>query len=307
MRTAYFYLLSNELIEEYSTGLPVAIGFSVPALSVYLATYEGSPLSSHPLLRPADLRLAQPRSDTSARSSCRRTARRRSCSKSPSSSPPERLQNVRSSLGCRQRRIAHLACLAVASGAIWTPLDVLKSRLQTGREGTSAVALTRKIIKNEGWMGLMRGYWMGTAIFVPNISVYWCIYESLKMRFIPNYSSYRPSSASSPSSAQTDSPSTFSSSSAAADAASESTGIPVTLRYTLCSVSAVAVAACTTSPIEVIQARWQTSAGSVKGGISQIVRDLWRQEGAKAFTRGVGIRVAYAVRLARSPRSVIVF
>jgi hypothetical protein len=35
--------------------------------------------------------------------------------------------------------------------SIWTPLDVLKSRLQTGREGTSAVALTKKIIRDEGW------------------------------------------------------------------------------------------------------------------------------------------------------------
>lgn len=149
-------------------------------------------------------------------------------------------------------------------------------------------------------MGLMRGYWMGTAIFVPNISVYWCIYESLKMRFIPNYSSYRPSSASTSPSAQPDSPSASPASSAPADVATESSGIPVTLRYTLCSVSAVAVAACTTSPIEVIQARWQTSGGTVKGGISQIVRDLWRQEGAKAFTRGLGIRVAYAVHCVRS-------
>ena len=56
--------------------------------------------------------------------------------------------------------------LAVASGAIWTPLDVLKSRLQTGREGTSAVALTRKILHEEGAIGLMKGYWLGTAIFV---------------------------------------------------------------------------------------------------------------------------------------------
>lgn len=77
----------------------------------------------------------------------------------------------------RASDIAALTCLcpsvhgpavhpAVASGAIWTPLDVLKSRLQTGREGTSAVALTKKIIREEGWMGLMRGYWVGTAIFM---------------------------------------------------------------------------------------------------------------------------------------------
>ncbi|BGO98744.1 SNc domain-containing protein [Rhodotorula toruloides] len=238
-------------------GLPVAIGFSVPALSVYLATYEASKRYFSQKFLPQDREASL-------------------------------LQQI-------PVFVAAGTAAEFASGAIWTPLDVLKSRLQTGREGTSAIALTRKIIKNEGWMGLMRGYWMGTAIFVPNISVYWCIYESLKMRFIPNYSSYRPSSASSSTSAQPDSPSASSTSPAPADAATETSGIPITLRYTLCSVSAVAVAACTTSPIEVIQARWQTSGGTVKGGISQIVRDLWRQEGAKAFTRGLGIRVAYAI------------
>lgn len=66
-------------------------------------------------------------------------------------------------LACNAATMPHSA---VASGAIWTPLDVLKSRLQTGREGTSAIALTKRIIRDEGWMGLMRGYWVGTAIFM---------------------------------------------------------------------------------------------------------------------------------------------
>jgi len=61
----------------------------------------------------------------------------------------------------------------VASGAIWTPLDVLKSRLQKGNEGTSAIALSRKIIKEEGVKGLFRGYMLGNFLYVPNISVYW--------------------------------------------------------------------------------------------------------------------------------------
>ncbi|GAA5986863.1 hypothetical protein JCM10908_000929 [Rhodotorula pacifica] len=221
-------------------GLPVAIGFSVPALSVYLATYEASKryFSEHFLPKDRDIGILQ------------------------------------------QLPIFVAAGTAaeLASGAIWTPLDVLKSRLQTGREGTSAVALTKKIIHEEGWMGLMRGYWVGTAIFIPNISVYWSVYESLKSRYIPGYSAVA-SSSSSPRPEPVAAPGT----------------IPITFRYTLCSVTACVIAACVTTPIEVVQARWQTSGGKIQGGVSEIVRQMWKTGGPMAFTRGLGIRIAYAI------------
>lgn len=60
--------------------------------------------------------------------------------------------------------------------------------------------------------------------------------------------------------------------------------------------------ACVTTPIEVVQARWQTSGAAGKtarGGIAGIVKEMWRQGGARAFTRGLGIRIAYAVSWAR--------
>lgn len=73
--------------------------------------------------------------------------------------------------------------------------------------------------------------------------------------------------------------------------------MPITLRYTLCSVTAVVVSACVTSPIDLIQAKWQTSGGVgvAKDGISGIAREIWRQGGVRGFGRGLGIRLAYAV------------
>ncbi|GAA5986042.1 hypothetical protein JCM11641_005536 [Rhodosporidiobolus odoratus] len=214
-------------------GLPVAIGFSVPALSLYLTTYEASKRYFNERWLP----------------------RRRE--------PTlwERLPVF----------VAAGTAAELASGAIWTPLDVLKSRLQKGDEGTSAVQLVRKIVREEGWKGLQRGYWVGTAIFIPNVSVFWCIYESLKTRFVPTPPSSYPSSA--------------------------PLEAPHPLRYTLCSVLACAIAATTTTPIEVVQARWQTSGGKPDGGrgIRGIVKELWRQGGARAFTRGLGVRIAYAM------------
>lgn len=105
------------------------------------------------------------------------------------------------------------------------------------------------------------------------------MYESLKSRYIPGYSAVQ-SSSSTPRPEPIAAPGT----------------IPITLRYTLCSVTACVIAACVTTPIEVVQARWQTSGGKIQGGVSEIVKQMWKTGGPMAFTRGLGIRIAYAVR-----------
>ncbi|GAA5838897.1 hypothetical protein JCM5353_001066 [Sporobolomyces roseus] len=224
-------------LQNLYAGLPVAIGFSVPALSVYMLTYE----------------------------STKRYIAENFISKHEK---PTLLQQL-------PIFVAAGTAAELASGAIWTPLDVLKSRLQKGNEGTSAIALSRKIIKEEGVKGLFRGYMLGNFLYVPNISVYWMTYESLKTRFIPGYSSLDPK--------------------ASTTSAEQLSGIPLTARYTLCSITSCCVAACSTNGIEVVQARWQTSGGKAVGGVTGIVKELYRQGGAMAFSRGLGVRILYAI------------
>ncbi|GAA5864473.1 hypothetical protein JCM1840_000512 [Sporobolomyces johnsonii] len=230
-------LVPKPRLQTLYAGLPVAIGFSVPALSVYMMTYESS----------------------------KRYFAEQFVSKEEAPSLLQQLPIF----------VASGTAAELASGMIWTPLDVLKSRLQKGGEGTSAIALMRKIVREEGPKGLFRGYWLGNVLFIPNISVYWMVYESLKTRFIPGYSSLHSSSNSY---SQEPLP-----------------GIPLTARYTLCSVIACSIAACATNGIEVVQARWQTSGGKVQGGIRGIVKELYRQGGVMAFSRGLGVRIAYAI------------
>lgn len=123
------------------------------------------------------------------------------------------------------------------------------------------------------------------------------MYESLKQRYIPGYSPHAATTGASPDSPSPASPASPSSSHPSSTSNLLSS-VPVTLRYTLASVTACSIAACITTPIEVVQARWQTSGVSGKvarGGISGIVKTMWKREGARAFTRGLGIRIAYAV------------
>ncbi|ORY78880.1 mitochondrial carrier domain-containing protein [Leucosporidium creatinivorum] len=231
-------LIPKPRLQNLYAGLPVAIGFSVPALSVYLTSYEASKRYFGERFLPKD-------------------------------NKPTLVQ---------QLPVFVMAGMTAEflSGAIWTPMDVMKARLQKGNEGTSATKLLKKIWREEGYKGVWRGYWLSNLVFVPYISLYWSLYESFKTHFIPGYDAYGPPPVS-PSPSPT-APWT----------------LPITARYTLCSVTACSLAACVTNPIELVQSRWQTSGGKGEG-VGGIVKALWRQGGVRAFGRGLGIRVAYAI------------
>lgn len=107
-------LRMTSLLRPYSTlyrGLPVALAFSVPALSLYLSVYEGTKRS---LVRN----------------------------------------------GWREGLASYLiagASAEIVSGAIWTPMEVLKARLQrSAGESVATIDLARQIVETEGWQGLWR-------------------------------------------------------------------------------------------------------------------------------------------------------
>ena len=166
-------------------------------------------------------------------------------------------------------------------------MDVLKQRLQTGREKTkSAPTLIKQIWRDEGYRGIWRGYFFSLAQFGPYVSIYWLLYESFKTRYIPGYVSTQGPSRSQP-------------------PPKHEFFSKTTLTYTACSIGACAISTISTNPVDIVQTRWQTSGGKItndglstskEGTIRDIVRHLWSEGGAKAFMRGTGVRVFYAVR-----------
>jgi len=66
------------------------------------------------------------------------------------------------------------------------------------------------------------------------------------------------------------------------------------MRYLLTSSAACAISVTVTNPIDAVQARWQTSAGKA-GGLSDIVKTMWRIGRTSAFLRGIGARIAYTI------------
>ncbi|KAF3195984.1 hypothetical protein TWF225_000336 [Orbilia oligospora] len=70
----------------------------------------------------------------------------------------------------------------LASSFVWTPLEVIKSRLQissTSKEGSLSENL-KEIWRTEGIRGFYRGYLLGLVVFIPYNGIWWTVYEHTK-------------------------------------------------------------------------------------------------------------------------------
>lgn len=164
----------------------------------------------------------------------------------------------------------------VASSLLWTPMEVIKARLQisaTEQEGKLLYNL-RQIARTEGIKGFYRGYFMGLGIFVPYNAVWWSVYENMKktnavVQFSP----------------------------------------PV--QVALSSVAAVTASAGLLHPFDLVKTRYQvatsgtvgavahTAAGAVRAsdqkGVLQIMRNVVAESGKKGFYKGFIPRLCCSV------------
>jgi len=79
----------------------------------------------------------------------------------------------------QQRAIAAMggACVSVV---FVTPLDVVKTRLQTSQGNSSTFAMVRSVARQEGILALWRGIGLATLSAVPTVGIYLLVYEQLK-------------------------------------------------------------------------------------------------------------------------------
>lgn len=73
--------------------------------------------------------------------------------------------------------------LAELSGSVlFTPMEVLKARLQISRSGEEGKLLyqLRKIAQSEGFRGFYRGYVMGIASYIPFNVLWWTTYGNIR-------------------------------------------------------------------------------------------------------------------------------
>mmetsp|Transcript_5991 Transcript_5991/g.19773 ORF Transcript_5991/g.19773 Transcript_5991/m.19773 type:complete len:320 (-) Transcript_5991:172-1131(-) len=164
-----------------------------------------------------------------------------------------------------------------AAGLVYTPVDVIKERLQVqslvGRQGyryASALDGLRSVVRAEGVAGLMRGYWANNATWWPWNVAYFLAYEHGRDLVARH-----------------------------AGVADKAQLPPAT--SSACACAAAAAATLLTSPADLVKTRLQTAVGERRGAAA-IAADLYRAEGARAFFAGAPARV-----LAIAPGSAISF
>ena len=152
----------------------------------------------------------------------------------------------------------------LAAGAAFTPVDVIKERLQAGRltggDTGSTRAAVAAALRSGGPSSLLRGYWVTNAVWLPWSALYFEAYSRLK----------------------------------------EWAGVggpdaPPLPPLTQLSVGATAAAAASlaTHPLDVIKTRTQVLSASDPGLTARAAAvAAWRREGVRAFWAGAGPRAA---------------
>ena len=163
------------------------------------------------------------------------------------------------------------------AGVVYTPMDVIKERLQTqdvlgerARMGRYRhwVDAARVIAREEGARGLFRGYWAQNFVWWPWSAAYFAIYERSRV-------------------------------------ALESSGGEASPTVSAVSATAAATAATTlTHPLDLAKTRLQTMRfeTTTSASLHWVLRDVFKREGARGLFAGVGARVA-----AVAPGSAISF
>eukprot|EP01133_Synstelium_polycarpum_P002336 gene2336-2650_t len=162
----------------------------------------------------------------------------------------------------------------VAGAMIWTPMDIVKQRLQvqslalhanpthTFYKGSFHAA--RTIVREEGVRGLYKGFWPSLATFGPLIGIYFATYEKTKKMV------------------------------SGALGIQDVRQLPV--QYQLSSgFFAGSVAAAVTCPLDVIKTRIQVSRANERtyNGIVDGFKKILKEEGPRAFVKGMGARILW--------------
>ncbi|EGF79248.1 hypothetical protein BATDEDRAFT_25872 [Batrachochytrium dendrobatidis JAM81] len=233
-------ILGSEHPSVFFRGIGVTLCFSVPGMSLYLATYD-----------ELKLRLGE-----------------------------TELLGGSSSLWTHALAGAGAECI---SSVFWTPMEVLKTKLQMGvgatgasydvlnekrrSEGSRTLRLAKDIYQTFGMRGFYRGYLLSQAVFIPYTMIYFVTYEQFKQTWCRLFSTK-----------------------SLTDDTSSNPDISFS-GYLLCASTAGAVAGGVSNIMDVVKTRVQvTSAQSAW----KVIHTLWtRERGPLAFTKGMWARILW--------------
>ena len=161
------------------------------------------------------------------------------------------------------------ALAQVGAGAVFTPMDVVKERLQVrallgSRASGASVGLheVARLVAREGWGSLFRGYWAGNAVWVPWNMVYISCYEETRRRL----------------------------------GSARGGGALGGAEVASCAILSGAAACIATHPLDVAKTRLQALPPAILGArgssLPGVLLEMLRQEGVAGLCSGLGTRVA---------------
>lgn len=190
-------------------------------------------------------------------------------------------------------------CIAeTMSSFMWTPLEVLKARLQISSSSSSGSLMVqvRELYRAEGVRGFYRGYLMGLAVYMPYNAIWWSSYENSKS-FTQGLGVEKPA---------------YQAAIGSALATSLSTSLshPLDLlktRYQVSTSESIsALIAAQSSPVPSssrtsgLQAHGSGNRSSDQMGIKYVLRNVLRESGWRGLYAGIGPRLFCSI-----PSSVI--
>ncbi|KAL6755146.1 mitochondrial carrier family [Haematococcus lacustris] len=181
------------------------------------------------------------------------------------------------------------AVAQLSGGLLYTPLDVVKERMQVhslvqgpGAPRTSSWKVLTSLVQREGPLGLVRGYWVTNAVWIPWSMVHISLYEQAKrtavaagwagtvvgIQDVDELSAH-----------------------AGKAVAHASETLPAWLLAT-CSCAAAVVATLITHPFDVVKTRLQVLGGTgTRASAWSVAQSALLREGPRAFGAGAVARV----------------
>lgn len=153
--------------------------------------------------------------------------------------------------------LLHSAAGAGAEGIasiLFTPMDVLKQKMMTIKKDSSTWKTIVDLYQSHGIRAFYRGFLLTQLVFVPFSATYFSVYEKSKSYYTQK--------------AILDTPAQFA-----------------------CSFFAAAIASMITNPLDVIKCRIQILTNV---STRQVIRDLYKEAGVKAFAKGLTARIIWA-------------
>lgn len=191
--------------------------------------------------------------------------------------------------------VASATMAEVVSGVIWTPMELVKQKLQvkgsltkgaaspaTGSSvvaasggvdgaGSATAGLVQRIHEKHGWGGFYRGYLLGLMVFVPFSACYFIAYENLKAAMIRRHLE---------------------------EGAHPFPGEQVELsfmEYMSASAVSAVLGSAIANPMDVVKTRWQVNRQFPASVTSpwQLIVHMYKREGMASFAKGLGARATY--------------